>query len=188
LSDQQTPRLVWINGAFGVGKSSVGRALQKRWSGSLLFDPEQIGLFLRKVVPQELHKGDFQDIPLWRQLTLHTVSGLMEQYRRPVIVPMTLAEHRYFDEIVGELRQRWRDVYHFTLSASADTLQRRLWRRWVRPLSRRWAVQQIDRCVSALEAPEFAVHIPTDNLRLQEVVREVMSRLPHMNTQTIVVE
>jgi len=58
-----SPLLVWINGAFGAGKSSVARELVRRWPEARLFDPEEIGFLLRRVVPAEQQAGDFQDLP-----------------------------------------------------------------------------------------------------------------------------
>ena len=40
---------VLLNGAFGVGKTTVARRLVRLLSGSLLFDPEVIGFALRRL-------------------------------------------------------------------------------------------------------------------------------------------
>ena len=42
------PVVVWINGAFGVGKTSVARALVRQWDGAALFDPEGVGALLSR--------------------------------------------------------------------------------------------------------------------------------------------
>jgi hypothetical protein len=169
--------LIWINGAFGAGKTSVARALAARWPDALLFDPEQIGFMLRRVTPLR-PQSDFQDLPLWRELTIQTLTGTLAQYRRPLIVPMTLVEHRYFDEILGGLRRGGLEVLHFSLIASPLTLRRRLRWRWALPASRRWAVAQIERCVAALESPEFARHVQTDNRPVSSIVEDVLTSLP----------
>ena len=80
--------LVWINGAFGAGKTTVALGLAKRWPAALLFDPEKVGFLLRRVVPADCRQGDFQDLRLWRQLTVQMAAGLIEQHRRPLIVPI----------------------------------------------------------------------------------------------------
>jgi ABC-type uncharacterized transport system fused permease/ATPase subunit len=41
--------LVWIDGAFGVGKTTVAKALARLWPVALTFDPEQLGFLLRRV-------------------------------------------------------------------------------------------------------------------------------------------
>src|SRR5690348_7546872 len=44
--------VIWINGAFGVGKTTVARALHERWPDAVVFDPEQLGFVLRRIVPR----------------------------------------------------------------------------------------------------------------------------------------
>jgi gluconate kinase len=170
--------IVWINGAFGVGKTTVARALSAKWSSALLFDPEQIGFMLRKIVPEDFKIGDFQDLSLWRQLTVETAIGFLRQTTRPLIVPMTLVNPAYFKEVIGELRKRGTEIYHFALVGSHDTIRRRVRRRWEHPSSKRWTLAQIDRCQKALESSEFKVHIRTDHRSVDEILEEVLSYLP----------
>lgn len=47
------------------------------------------GYVLREIV--EVSTGDFQDLRLWRRQFANLAVGLVEEYRRPVLVPMTLA-------------------------------------------------------------------------------------------------
>ena len=170
--------ICWINGAFGVGKTTAAKALEKQWPGSYRFDPEQIGFMLRKVVPAKCLTGDFQDLKLWRELTVTTLADLARSCKGPIIVPMTLVNQQYFDEIVGELRRRGLDVHHFALVASRATLHKRIRGRLLLPHAKRWVRAQVERCVTALESPAFAVHIQTDNRSVAEVVSEIRAQLP----------
>ncbi|MCY1691743.1 hypothetical protein OVA29_14550 [Exiguobacterium sp. SL14] len=45
--------IIWINGTFGVGKTTAATGLQQRWSGSHIFDPEETGYFLRAQLLQK---------------------------------------------------------------------------------------------------------------------------------------
>jgi hypothetical protein len=87
---------------------------------------------------------------------------------------MTIVRDDYFDEIVGGLRSRGVDLRHYTLTASAETLRRRLSTRiaFLRSGLRRetWAMQQIPRCVAALAADRYAMHVPTDGRPADDVV------------------
>ncbi|MGI9064262.1 MAG: hypothetical protein ACR2FQ_10695 [Pseudonocardiaceae bacterium] len=71
--------IVWLNGTFGVGESSVAAVLQRALPESTRFDPELVGFMLREMVA--VPTGDFQDLPLRRRLvvevgaTLHDASG-----------------------------------------------------------------------------------------------------------------
>ena len=171
--------LVWIDGAFGAGKTSVAKALARRWPAALTFDPEQLGFLLRRVVPPDLRTRDFQEMPLWRQLVRQTAAGLTEHYQRPLIVPMALPDPRTRDEILGELRRSGLDVRHILLLASEPTLRRRLfWRRSL-PASRRWARAQNGRFPREPGAPEPATCVQTDRRRVRDIVAEILAALPN---------
>jgi cytidylate kinase len=177
---KSTMPICWINGAFGAGKTTTAKALEREWPKAYLLDPEQIGFMLRKIVPRECRPNDFQDLPVWRELTVTTISALAHQCKRPIIVPMTLVNQQYFDEIVGTLRRSGLELHHFTLVASRTTLSKRIRGRLLLPQAKRWVRAQMERCVSALEAPNFAVHVPTDNRSVREIVREIRSQLPQV--------
>src|ERR1022692_2579751 len=59
--------MIWVNGAFGAGKTTLADELHRRLPEALAFDPEYVGYILGKWVPSP-ESGDFQDIPLWRKL------------------------------------------------------------------------------------------------------------------------
>jgi predicted kinase len=171
--------LVWIDGAFGVGKTTVAKALARRWPAALTFDPEQLGFLLRRVGPPDLRTRDFQEMPLWRQLVRQTAAGLIEHHGRPLIVPMALPDPRSRDEIVGGLRHSGLDVRHFLLLTSEPTLRRRLFWRWSLPASRRWARAQIGRFPRPASPPELATCVQTDRRRVRDIVAEILATLPN---------
>ena len=49
-----------------VGKTQTAHELHKRLPGSFVCDPEQLGFGIQRMTPPEL-RGDFQDVPLWRE-------------------------------------------------------------------------------------------------------------------------
>src|SRR5262245_39754401 len=115
-----------LNGAFGVGKTTVAETLVARLPNALLFDPELVGAVLR-VFTQGIRSGDedtddFQDIALWRTLTVQTAAGLIGQYHRTLVVPMTLANPAYFRKIKNGFEHIDEVVHHFCLMASAETI------------------------------------------------------------------
>jgi hypothetical protein len=93
-----------------------------------------------------------------------------------LIVPMTLADPRHHQEIVGGLRSAGAAISHFTLAASAETLRRRLRRRLDWPASRRWALARAEATAAALEHEQFAEHIRTDDVAVAEVADAVLAR------------
>jgi hypothetical protein len=165
--------IIWLNGAFGAGKSSVARRIIALRPGATLFDPEQIGFLLRRLLPGA-GGDDFQDLPLWRELTVRLLGEAETASAGPVIVPMTLVEPGYFEEIVGRLRAKGVELRHFTLSVSAETLRRRLWRRLDWPASKRWALARVDPCVGALAGEMFAEHIDAEGRSIAEIAEAVL--------------
>jgi AAA domain len=166
--------LVWINGPFGVGKTSVAAALRGRTSGARLFDPERLGYVLQRLPLVGRARGDFQDLAAWRRWTRRT-AWLLERARRgSVIVPMTLVDERYFEEIVGGLRGAGVDVRHFTLTASAGAIRKRL---RGRDGEGSWAEHQLDRCLTALRHPRFAHFVSTEGRTVDDIAGELSNLL-----------
>lgn len=67
--------IIMINGAFGVGKTSVAEALNQTLDNSMLYDPEEVGFMLRNIVTEKVLESDektndFQDLELWKTLTV----------------------------------------------------------------------------------------------------------------------
>lgn len=163
--------IVWINGAFGAGKTQAAFELVRRAADTVLCDPEVIGYGLQRFLPKQV-RPDFQSLPLWRAAV---VDGLVRTYGRfpSIVVPMTLVEPNYRAEIFDGLRAAGLEVREFVLDASAATLRRRLSRRIAAiPLRDTWALAQIDRCLAGL-AEVDAVRVDTDRLSHDEVVERI---------------
>lgn len=169
--------VVWINGAFGVGKTSVARRLVQLWDGAVLLDPERIGFVVSRLSIKG-QRGDFQDLSAWRTWTVRAVT-LAAKLRRRIVVPMTIVNAAYFEEIVGTLRQRT-DLLHFTLMAPPQIIRDRL---RARGSARRWGEQQLERCTSALADARFATHVETADLPVEEVARHVYASVGHGQTR-----
>ncbi|MDH6680126.1 hypothetical protein M2284_004352 [Rhodococcus sp. LBL1] len=173
--------LVWINGAFGAGKTQTAYELHRRLPDAHVADPELIGFAVHRMLPASA-RGDFQDRPQWRSAVVATLADAVAVHDGPVIVPMTLVNPDYFDEIMSGLAAADVDVRHYALTASPDTLRRRLRTRsgyWLgRAVGRdeTWAMEQIDRCVAALESERFAEHVATDDRAVDDVVEDIAAR------------
>ena len=100
--------IVWINGAFGAGKTTTARLLTESLPDARLFDPEFLGSMLTAFVTPPT--GDFQDLPLWRHLVVQTVTGLDRHHPGIWIVPMSLLVPAYRAEILGGIRAAGVDV------------------------------------------------------------------------------
>ncbi len=117
--------MIWINGAFGAGKTTLAEELHQRLPEAMAFDPEYVGYILRLWVP-EPDSGDFQDIPLWRRLVAEFAIGMSADYGRPLIIPMTLVNHAYREEIFGLISKAGDDILHVFLNVPTPELHRRI--------------------------------------------------------------
>jgi broad-specificity NMP kinase len=165
--------VVWINGAFGAGKTTVAQALRARWPDSLLYDPEYLGVALQRLTPRPWRR-DFQEWALWRRGTVGAIRTLARTGRR-VLVPMTIVEPGVFEQTVGQLQQGGLDVHHVILLASAETLRTRLRARG--SAEDAWSLQQVERCGAGLPRLPSTLAVTTDTLRVEEVVEQIAGRL-----------
>jgi adenylate kinase family enzyme len=168
--------IIMINGAFGAGKTTTAQELSTRIPNSMIFDPEEVGFFLRNILKDiDPQPDDFQHYLLWRTLVIETAKLLQEQYKRHLIVPMTIWRETYFAEVSQGFKSIDPAFFHFCLTAPASTIRDRLLARGENPGS--WAEQQAEHCVNAFKSPIFTVQIDTSTKSLEEVVKIIMSQL-----------
>jgi hypothetical protein len=164
--------LLWINGPFGGGKTHTAHEIQRRLAGSVVCDPEHLGIGLRRMTPRPL-RGNFQDIPAWRQGTREVLDLVLGQHDGDVIVPMTVIEPAYLGEILGPLRANGHQVRHYSLLAARGTVLRRLRGRTL-PLQRdAFAEAMLDQCLDRLGHGDFAEHVRTDELTVAQVADRI---------------
>ncbi|GAA1306884.1 hypothetical protein Psi02_47220 [Planotetraspora silvatica] len=176
--------LLWINGPFGGGKTQTAHEIRRRLPGSVICDPEHVGFGLHRMMPPRL-RGDFQDLPAWRQGVFEVLDLALTRHSGTVIVPMTVVEPAYFGETVGRLRERGHDVRHFALLADRRTVLRRLRERGFGHVVRfvagenaslrreSFAVAKLDHCLRRLNDAEFAEQIWTDRLTVSQVAEHI---------------
>ncbi len=175
--------VILINGAFGVGKTTVAGLLVAKIPKSILFDPEVIGFVLQrlcKFIPFSGHgTDDFQDIPLWRNLTALTALALDKITSRTVIVPMTFSNLEYLNRIRSKLLSKDITVRHFCLTASVETVYERLKIRGVDSSSPEgmWIYPRAAKCCEIHRASEFGEHIDTNKRLPGEIADDIRKRI-----------
>lgn len=166
--------MIWINGSFGSGKTQTAHELNRRLPDSFVFDPEHAGYYIRKNMPKEAAtQDDFQNYTMWREINYSMLAYINREYKGTVIVPMTVVNPVFFDEIVGSLRRDGVVVHHFTLCASRETILKRLRSRGEGPSS--WAARQIDRCLDGLSNEVFQRHLDTENMSVDMAASTIAS-------------
>ena len=80
--------IIWLNGAFGAGKTHTAYELKRRLPNACVYDPENAGYFIRKNLPPSIHVDDFQDYPMWRTCNLAILDYIAAHYEGDIIVPI----------------------------------------------------------------------------------------------------
>lgn len=163
--------ILWINGAFGSGKTQTAHELLRRSRNAMLYDPENIGYWLRANEPKALQKPNFQDEPLWRQINFEMLLSLSRRFKGVIIVPMTLVSPVYYDEIIGRLRRNGVTVKHFVLDLPEAALRKRRHRRLEGKNS--WAAAQSRACIRAFRSGAFENRIPAGGLTIAETAEKI---------------
>ncbi|MGR6898865.1 AAA family ATPase [Rummeliibacillus sp. BSL5] len=172
--------IIMINGAFGVGKTTIANTLQNEIEHSMIYDPEEIGYMLRNVIPIDIKRtesttGDFQDLELWKELTVDVAKRLITKYKINLIVPMTIRKIEYFHFIYNGFKSIDDQTYHFCLSASKETIYERLRLRGEEEGN--WCFQQTDKCLEAYNQYDFGEYIDTEKVSIIEIIQEIKEKL-----------
>jgi hypothetical protein len=138
--------IVWINGAFGAGKTTTAGLLAAGLENAKVLDPEYVGYLLTAFVRSPT--GDFQDLPLWRHLVVETLGGLDRLEPRTWIVPMSLLDPGYRAEILGGLRAASSSVREFVLGVPEGVLRARILADEVNPEARQWRLDHVGQALA----------------------------------------
>lgn len=169
-----------INGAFGVGKTTIANGIVNEIENSMIYDPEEIGYMLRNVILNDMKRtesptGDFQDLDLWKELTVDMAKKLITKYEINLIVPMTIRKIEYFHYIYNGFKNIDEQTYHFCLNASKETIYERLRLRGEEEGN--WCFQQTDKCLEAYNRYDFGEYIDTERNSIDEIIQGIKGKL-----------
>ena len=171
--------IIWINGGFGAGKTTLAEELHGRLPDAVVYDPEDVGLMLWKWMPPN---GDFQHLPSWRELVVATALSLRKHHAETLIVPMSLIRDAYRAEILGGLADAGEDVLHVFLEADAGVLRERLNARVTNPgrdwdqVARESGMTGVDEMVAAAaRQPTGTLMLRSDKLTPAELADQVLA-------------
>lgn len=135
--------IVWINGTFGVGKTTTARALHER-TGWRLFDPEHVGYLLAANL-RDLEFDDFQDLPPWRTLVPIVADEILRHTGSTTMVAVqTVLVQEYWDELTVGLAARDLPTFHVVLDCGDPELRRRIEDDEDEAQARQWRLDHID--------------------------------------------
>ena len=166
--------IIWINGAFGVGKTSVSLELSNILENSIVYNPENMGLFLRENLGYK--KDDYQDYELFKKINYYVIKDLAQHFKN-VIVPMTITNKKIYEMIIEKLSKNIK-TKHIILIGNKKTIKNRLDSRID---STEWSYKQIERCIKAFETGITGNLIDTNDRSIKEIVEEILNLLGEEN-------
>jgi len=171
--------IIWLNGGFGAGKTTLAEELHRRLPDALVYDPEDVGLMLWKWLPPN---GDFQHLPSWRELVVATALSLRRHHAGTLIVPMSLIRDAYRTEILGGLADGGQDVLHVFLEVDTGVLRERLDARVTKPgrdwdqFAREVGMTGVDEiAAAAARQPVGTLMLRSDRFTPAELADEVLA-------------
>ena len=167
--------IIWLNGPFGVGKTTLANLLHQEIPNSILYDPELLGDFFQENLPKAVCPEDFQDYPIWRQTTVQIIRDLATKTGQVIIVPMTVFKKEYCQEIIEQGLIEDMCVQHYILVAEKETILDRLNKRTQE--NNNWALKHLDNCLQAFEDQIPGRKIDTDSLTVDELAEIVLRDL-----------
>jgi adenylate kinase family enzyme len=172
--------IIWINGPFGSGKTTLAKKLEKDIPNSMIFDPEQVGVIINRQIPESKGK-DFQDFKMWRDLVPQFIIGFKSEFDKTIIIPMTLVNQDYLKEIFSKLKEIKTEFHHFYLNIELDILKKRLTDQVMDKDNKnnneeicQWRLAQMERCLSAVSIMPLGTNILDSGSKLPDVLSDIV--------------
>ena len=149
--------VIWLNGTFGVGKTTTAALLADRLPRVRVFDPEWVGYMLQANV-KDREYTDFQQLEPWRTLVPVVVAEVARWTGQHVVAPQTVLVEEYWRELGAGFTEQGLDVVHVVLDADRATLDARIRADDVERQAERWRLDHVD----AYEAARPWLHAAAD--------------------------
>ena len=173
--------LIWLNGPFGVGKTSAAEALIERLRCAALFDPEPVGSMLRHLLGSVEPVDDFQDLAAWRAAVPALVRILRQSHTATLVMPMTIWRRDYFIELAGALQAADGDLRCYRLTACEHVLRARILGRDPVEGSRDWCLAHLTSGLAMMRDPFFGEEVATSDRSPPKVAELIVATLPELS-------
>lgn len=117
--------IVWLNGTFGVGKTTTSRRIVELAEQYRSFDPEWVGYMLANNLADH-QVSDFQQYPSWRRLVPVVAGEIAQVTGQDLVAAQSVLVEEYWGEIVAGLEAHKQPVFHVLLDADVETLRARI--------------------------------------------------------------
>ena len=168
--------IIWIDGAYGVGKSTLAEKLHEVLPNSFIFDAENVGNAVRDNMPQRVYYSEtFEGYPLWFHICNELLTELSNRFDGVILVPMTLMQRDSFPKFADPLRGQGIEIVHVLLESSKKVIHDRILERGENEDC--WCMRHIDECLSAQQRFEDVIRVQSVGQTADELAEEVMERL-----------
>ncbi|MCI9336553.1 MAG: AAA family ATPase [Lachnospiraceae bacterium] len=165
--------IIWISGAYGVGKSTLAEALAEKVENSLIFDAEEVGNAIRGNYPGCPYGYIFEDYPLWGKFCCQLLKDIHNNFQRNILVPMTLVRSASY-QIIEALARDGIETFLIVLEASHQTVHDRILARGEEEGC--WCMENIELARSGC-ASLPGIHIDTDDKDVGELSDIVLDKI-----------
>lgn len=165
--------IIWISGAYGVGKSTLAESMVKKMNNAVVFDAEEVGNAVRENYPDRPYGYIFEDYPLWGEFCHMLLKDVHEKFHKDILVPMTLLREESYG-IIQKLNREGIKTYLIILEASYQTIRDRILARGEEEGC--WCMENIELARSGSAALP-GIRIVTDNRTVDELVNIIFEKI-----------
>ncbi len=165
--------IIWISGAYGVGKSTLAEAMAAKMENTMIFDAEEVGNAVRGNYPDCPYGYIFEDYPLWGEFCYMLLKDIHEKFHKNILVPMTLLRRESYG-IIEKLNRDGINTQLVVLEASYQTVHDRILARGEEEDC--WCMKNIELARSGSSLLP-GIHIHTDGKTVDELCESVLLKV-----------
>jgi len=160
--------IIWLNGAFGAGKTTTANQLAGRLANARHFDPELVGYLLMTALSDHEFQ-DFQDLRPWRELVPVFTEKIASFTGQHLIAVQTVLREDYWRELARGFGRTSLAVFHVLLHVDSDVLTERIRADEVEAKACQWRLDHIGDYEKARPWMEQAADLVIDTTQLPVV-------------------
>ena len=165
--------IIWLSGAYGVGKSTLAEALAQKLENPLIFDAEEVGNAVRENYPETPYGYIFEDYPLWGEFCYRLLKDIHSSFHHNILVPMTLVRRVSYTNIIEKLLRDGVKVHFIILEASRQSIHDRILARGEDEAC--WCMDHIEMAREGASALPGGIHVDTEGRSVEELVCAVLN-------------
>lgn len=165
--------IIWISGAYGVGKSTLAEVMAAKMEHALIFDAEEVGNAVRENYPNCPYGYIFEDYPLWSEFCYLLLKDIHTKFQKDILVPMTLLRTDSY-HIIERLRKDKIPTELIILEADRQTVHDRILSRGEEEGC--WCMENIDLAITG-SASLNGRHFSAVDISAEELARQIFTEL-----------